>query len=116
MFQSTLILALLLSVAGFPAGLQAAAGHGSHGSHASGGAAATQIYTAVGSVKTVDSAGGKVFISHDPVPALKWPAMLMGFELEDPALAGALAEGDRVSFDFRVRDGRFIILDVEKLR
>jgi Cu/Ag efflux protein CusF len=94
----------------------AAMDHGSHAGHGqSAQAAAARTYTATGLVKTVDAKGGRLVITHDPVPALKWPGMTMGFELEDPALACDLGEGDRVRFDFRVQDDKYIILDIETL-
>jgi hypothetical protein len=34
---------------------------------------------AEGTVKAIDALGGKVTLAHGPVPALKWPAMTMGF-------------------------------------
>jgi Cu(I)/Ag(I) efflux system protein CusF len=35
---------------------------------------------AEGTVKAIDALGGKVTLAHGPVPALKWPAMTMGFK------------------------------------
>jgi Cu(I)/Ag(I) efflux system protein CusF len=63
----------------------------------------------------VDAKSASLVITHDPVPALNWPAMTMGFELEDPSLADDLAGGDRVRFDFFVQGNRCIILDIETL-
>ena len=41
-----------------------------------------------------------VTFSHEPVPALQWPAMTMAFALPDPALARGFKVGDRVRFVF----------------
>ena len=41
-----------------------------------------------------------VTLSHEPVPAIGWPAMTMTFQLADPALAKGLKVGDRVAFGF----------------
>ncbi|MDE2488582.1 MAG: efflux RND transporter periplasmic adaptor subunit [Alphaproteobacteria bacterium] len=41
-----------------------------------------------------------VTLSHEPVPAIGWPAMTMTFHLADPALARGLKAGDRVVFAF----------------
>lgn len=42
----------------------------------------------------------KVTLSHQPVPALKWPAMTMSFKVEDPALMRGYKVGDQVRFGF----------------
>jgi Cu(I)/Ag(I) efflux system membrane fusion protein len=41
-----------------------------------------------------------VTLSHQPVPALNWPAMTMTFRLADPALAKGVKVADRVAFAF----------------
>jgi Cu(I)/Ag(I) efflux system protein CusF len=47
--------------------------------------AKTQVKThkAVGTVKKVDQAAGRVTLAHEPIPSLKWPAMTMGFGVKD---------------------------------
>ena len=44
--------------------------------------------------------GDQITISHDPVPAIGWPAMTMTFRLEPPTLAKGFKVGDRVAFGF----------------
>ena len=39
-------------------------------------------------------------LSHEPVPALGWPAMTMTFALPNPGMARGLKTGDRVRFGF----------------
>jgi membrane fusion protein, copper/silver efflux system len=41
-----------------------------------------------------------VTLSHEPVPAIGWPAMTMTFQLPDPAIARGFKTGDRVRFGF----------------
>jgi Cu(I)/Ag(I) efflux system membrane fusion protein len=41
-----------------------------------------------------------VTISHQPIPAVPWPAMTMTFKLASPALVQGLKVGDRVTFAF----------------
>ena len=41
-----------------------------------------------------------VTISHQPVPAIGWPAMTMTFRVEQPALLKGIKKGDRVRFAF----------------
>ena len=43
---------------------------------------------------------GAVTLSHEPVPALKWPAMTMDFKLAKPGLLRGFKKGDRVTFRF----------------
>lgn len=74
------------------------------------------IYTAKGTVVEIDTAGKKITIAHDPIPALNWPAMTMRFAVEQPALLSGLKAGDAISFDFRNRGKESILLDVEVLR
>jgi Cu(I)/Ag(I) efflux system membrane fusion protein len=48
-------------------------------------------------------AGDQVTFSHEPVPAIGWPAMTMTFKLGAPGLAKGLKVGDRVAFGFERR-------------
>jgi Cu(I)/Ag(I) efflux system membrane fusion protein len=41
-----------------------------------------------------------VTLSHEPVPAIGWPAMTMTFKLAQPRLGKGLKVGDRVGFGF----------------
>lgn len=53
----------------------------------------------MGVVKSIDAAGGKVTIAHEPIASLSWPAMTMAFNAS-PDLLAAVKEGDRVHFEF----------------
>jgi Cu(I)/Ag(I) efflux system membrane fusion protein len=56
-------------------------------------------YRAEGTVESVDA--DSITISHGPVPALKWPAMTMGFGKADAKAFSGLKPGDRIRFEFR---------------
>lgn len=56
------------------------------------------LYETTGRIERLDATG--VTLSHQPVPALQWPAMTMGFALADPKLAQGLKVGDQVRFAF----------------
>ena len=43
---------------------------------------------------------GSITLSHEPVPAIGWPAMTMTFRLDPPSLAKGMKVGDRVGFAF----------------
>jgi membrane fusion protein, copper/silver efflux system len=59
--------------------------------------AAAAIYTTRGRVEQVTA--NSVTISHEPVPAIGWPAMTMTFAA-DPKLIAGLKAGDQVTFGF----------------
>ncbi|RAK60209.1 efflux RND transporter periplasmic adaptor subunit [Phenylobacterium hankyongense] len=59
---------------------------------------APALYDSVGRIEQISPAS--VTLSHEPVPAIGWPAMTMQFHLADPALARGLKAGDQVAFSF----------------
>ena len=59
---------------------------------------ARALHETVGTVEELEP--DAVTVSHDPVPAIGWPAMTMVFRLENPALAVGVSQGDRVRFAF----------------
>ena len=75
-----------------------------HAQHAAPAAVASKSISATGTVKSVDTAAGKVVIDHDPIDALKWPRMTMDFQLADKALASKAKAGDKVKFDLQPGD------------
>lgn len=54
---------------------------------------------ATGVVTKIDGSAPKITIAHEPVPALGWPAMTMGFAAPDVDLTG-IQVGDKVAFEF----------------
>ena len=88
----------------------------SHDHSASPTSASTSI-AATGTVKSVDAAKGKVVIDHDPIPALKWPRMVMDFQLADKAMASKVKAGDQVKFDMKEGgQGAYVITAMEPAR
>jgi membrane fusion protein, copper/silver efflux system len=78
--------------------------------------AAAKNYEAMGSVDAVDAANNTISMHHDPIPALKWPAMTMDFSLAEPGLAKGLLPGQAVHFKFADRgNGEFVITAIEKM-
>jgi Cu(I)/Ag(I) efflux system membrane fusion protein len=59
---------------------------------------APPLYGSVGRIEQISPAS--VTLSHQPIPAIGWPAMTMQFRLADPALARGLKAGDQVAFSF----------------
>ena len=104
------ILAALLSVGGIALAAE------SHDHSASPTSASTSI-AATGTVKSVDAAKGKLVIDHDPIPALKWPAMVMDFRLADKAMADKVKAGDKVSFTLTPGEkGSYTVTAIEPTR
>jgi membrane fusion protein, copper/silver efflux system len=67
-----------------------------------------RTYRATGTIERITARG--VTLRHGPVPALKWPAMTMGFATEGPAQLRGFQRGDRVAFSFvQARSGPRIV-------
>lgn len=62
------------------------------------GKSASTLYETTGKIEQITAQS--VTLSHEPVPALDWPAMTMTFQLANPVLARDLKTGDRVRFGF----------------
>lgn len=68
------------------------------GTEGPGAASTPALYDSVGRIERITPAG--VTLSHQPVPAIRWPAMTMTFKMATPALAQGLKVGDQVAFSF----------------
>lgn len=69
--------------------------------------AKARLYESRGRIETLTA--GSITLSHEPVPAIGWPAMTMTFKLEPPSLAKDLKAGDRVTFGFeQTSDGAVV--------
>ncbi|MDD3770067.1 copper-binding protein [Sulfuricurvum sp. IAE1] len=73
-----------------------------------------QIYSASGKIKSISENGESVRIFHDPVPALKWPAMNMKFEFSESVTERSFTKEEAVRFDFIEKEGRYIIIKISK--
>ena len=70
-----------------------------------------------GRVKEVDAAAGRVELEHEPIPAMQWPAMTMGFIAEDKAQLAGLKKGDVVEFEVKPKpdqDGNYLVSKIAK--
>lgn len=68
-----------------------------------------------GVVKEFNTAKGTVTLSHDPVPALKWPAMTMAFKIS-PELAKGITVGQKVEFEFQAEGMNATISKIAPVR
>ncbi|MEM9072913.1 MAG: copper-binding protein [Myxococcota bacterium] len=74
-------------------------------------AAAEGVYSTTGEIRQLGD-DGRVDIAHEEIPDFM-PAMTMPFFGEASQLEG-LSNGDRVSFSFRVDEGRHVITTIQK--
>lgn len=86
-----------------PAAPGATQEHGAHGP--------APVYTVHGVVEEVSTT--ELTLAHDAIPALKWPAMTMGFKLADPRLATGLAPKQQVRFTFSKQGEDYVITAIE---
>jgi Cu(I)/Ag(I) efflux system membrane fusion protein len=77
-------------------------------------AAPTAAEHHVNGVVSAAAQGGAITLEHEPVPALKWPAMTMPFKLAEPGLAKGLKPGDKVHFSFRQQGDDAVITSIMK--
>ncbi len=107
------VLAAAVAVLG-AAGTAAAADHGTHGGHAAKPAATTETPLIEGLVKKVDRAGGKVTVSHGPLPN-GMPAMTMTFRVKEAAWMTRLKDGQKIRFAADQVDGAMTLVRIETL-
>ena len=65
------------------------------------------VFTGTARIVAADAKTGALTMDHDPIPALKWPAMTMDFTVRDPALLKGLKPGQAVEFDMVKEGGDF---------
>ncbi|MBI4807864.1 MAG: efflux RND transporter periplasmic adaptor subunit [Nitrosomonadales bacterium] len=57
---------------------------------------------------------GTVSITHDPIPALKWPGMTMDFALTNSSLVANLQPGSKISFEIVERgEGEWVVTKMQ---
>ena len=60
------------------------------------------------------NADGTVSITHDPIPALKWPSMTMDFALANPSLVANVKAGSSIDFEIIERgEGEWVIIKLQ---
>jgi Cu/Ag efflux protein CusF len=117
---SSLFLATAFSLMLFGMGDECMAqqGHGGHEGHGVASATTSGVegkaIAATGTVKSIAANHESIRIFHDPIPALKWPAMNMEFTVKDHDLTHALEVGDKVKFEFIPGESGNIIVKIGK--
>lgn len=102
---TALVAALFVSV---PA-LAGENGHAMGHEHVAAGA--SQSAKAVGVVKGVDAAKGKASISHEAIPSLNWPPMVMNFKMT-PEMLSSVKVGQRIEFEFEMQGRDAVVTKV----
>jgi Cu(I)/Ag(I) efflux system periplasmic protein CusF len=107
----------LAAALGFLIGLPVAAqqNHG-HG-HNSGSRVSTQpkseAISGTGVIHAIDAEKRSVNLSHEPIPAIGWPAMTMDMQVAEDVDLDALEVGDSVTFTLaRGADGIYMIEEI----
>jgi len=67
------------------------------------------VHTTTALVKTVDADKATVKLAHEPVASLNWPAMTMGFQVQDKSLFAKLVVGKKVTVEF-VQQGKDYVI------
>jgi len=73
------------------------------------------VISATGQVQSVDPASRSIMLTHEPIPALNWPTMTMGFTASENLSLDEIQPGANIRFDFRQTDNGFEILSAEPL-
>jgi len=68
---------------------------------------------AVGVITAIDTKENILTLDHEAIPAIKWPAMTMGFKVADPVLLSGLTVGDKVDFELKAEGENYIVITVK---
>ncbi len=68
----------------------------------------------MGEVKKVKAKSGKITIKHEPIPNLDMPGMSMVFRINEGVDITQYKKGDAVEFTVVERDGKMVILSIDK--
>lgn len=87
--------------------------HGAHGSMKMDAPADVREAEAKAKINAVDAEGGKVNLTHDPVPALGWPKMTMDLAVTRRVDLSAVKPGSDVTIRLKKgRDNQFRVIDI----
>ncbi len=72
---------------------------------------------AKGKINSVDTEGGKVNVTHDPVPTIGWPKMTMDLPVTRRVDLSTVKPGTEVTFKLKKgRDNQFRIIEITPAR
>lgn len=68
-----------------------------------------------GVVHSVDSAGRKINLTHDPIPDLKWPAMTMDLDVAESVDLQDISPDEKIQFQIQLDEDKvYRITDIIK--
>lgn len=106
--KTTLAIAtLLLALSPLAQAQSSHAGH-NHAGH-SHAAPTGEVAQGSGTLHKIDAAKGIVNLTHEPIPALKWPAMTMDLKVRDKKLLEGLKPGQAVKFGLAKEPQEYVI-------
>jgi Cu(I)/Ag(I) efflux system protein CusF len=68
----------------------------------------------LGKVVAVDKKSGEITLAHEPISALNWPAMTMGFKVNNASQLAKLKLGDQVEFELKAQGEEYRIEHIQK--
>ena len=75
---------------------------------------AADLATGKGTVNKIDTAAGSVNMTHEAIPALKWPAMTMDIRVADKKVLNGIKSGQTVTFGLTKMEGSgYVISHIE---
>jgi Cu/Ag efflux protein CusF len=79
--------------------------------------ATIQSHQGKGTINSLDAKAGKIYLSHEPIASLDWPAMTMDFDVQDKALLTNLKPGQKVTFKLvEPRKGKYVISEIAVIK
>lgn len=76
-------------------------------------ASASTVHMGTGLVRKADPKSGLVTLAHGPVKSMKWPAMTMGFQVQDKMLFDKLVVGKKIDFEFMQGSKGYVVTSVK---
>ena len=85
-----------------------------HGGISGTAQATAQGQTANGSgiVRSVDATKRRINLSHEPMPAINWPAMTMEFDVAPGVDLSGIQAGQPVEFTLKGADGTYTVIGI----
>jgi Cu(I)/Ag(I) efflux system protein CusF len=73
----------------------------------------TAAHHGVGVIKDINAATGVVTLDHRPIKSLNWPAMTMGFKVNDKTLLDNIKPGNKVDFTLVQAGKDYVITSIK---
>ncbi|MEZ5844120.1 MAG: copper-binding protein [Hyphomicrobiaceae bacterium] len=110
---AALCTSVALTLAGQPV-LAQSAGHGGHAGHTMATPAVDAETAAPAVVHSVDVAGAKINVTHDPIPSIGWPKMTMDLPVTKSVDLSKVKAGDKVTIVLKLgRDKQYRVVGIK---